>query len=247
MTSDKHITLFVQCIVDGMYPEAGEAMVAVFRHLGFTMDYPPDQTCCGQPAFNSGYRSQARTAAKHFIEVFENSGPIVCPSGSCVAMVRHHYPELFQDDPSWLARAKAVGEQTYEFTEYLVDVLGLNDVGAAFNGKITYHDSCHLLRTLGIAKQPRQLINGVKGVDFVEMKGSDTCCGFGGAFSAKYPDISTAMVKEKAQNILDSGADAVVGCDMACLMNIQGYLNRNNHPVRVMHIAELLASREVQS
>jgi L-lactate dehydrogenase complex protein LldE len=247
MTCDKHITLFVQCIVDGMYPEAGEAMVSVFQGLGFTMDYPPDQTCCGQPAFNSGYRSQARTAAKHFIKVFEQSTTIVCPSGSCVAMVRHHYPELFQDQPDWLARARAVGKKTFEFTEYLVDVLGVSDLGASFNGKITYHDSCHLLRTLGIAKQPRQLINSVKGARFVEMTDSDTCCGFGGAFSAKYPDISTAMVKEKARNILDTGADAVVGCDMGCLMNIQGYLNRNNHSVRVMHIAELLACREVQS
>ena len=242
--SKKHITLFIQCIVDGMYPEAGEAMVSVFRRLGVTMDYPPDQTCCGQPAFNSGYRKEARAAAKHFIEVFEKAGTIVCPSGSCVAMVRHHYPELFEDDPAWLARARAVGKKTFEFTEYLVDVLGITDVGASFKGKVTYHDSCHLLRTLGIAEQPRKLISAVKGVEFVEMKDSDRCCGFGGAFSAKYPDISTAMVAEKAQNILDSGAHAVVGCDMGCLMNIQGYLNRNNHNINVMHIAELLASRE---
>ncbi|WP_022663658.1 (Fe-S)-binding protein [Desulfospira joergensenii] len=244
MTQPKHITLFIQCIVDGMYPEAGEAMVTLFRRLGFTMDFPEDQTCCGQPAFNSGYRKEARKAAKHFIRVFENSEVIVCPSGSCVAMVRHHYPELFRDDPVWLERAEAVGKKVFELTEFIVDILNIEDVGGAHTGKVTYHDSCHLLRTLGIKEQPRSLIRKIKGIEFVEMKNSDHCCGFGGAFSTKYPDISTAMVAEKVQNILDTGADTVVGCDMGCLMNIQGYLNRNNHPVRVMHIAQLLAGQE---
>lgn len=244
MNSNKHITLFIQCIVDGMYPEAGEAMVSLLQRLGFTLDYPEDQTCCGQPAFNSGYRNEAREAAKHFIRVFEGDETIVCPSGSCVAMVRHHYPELFRDDPGWLARARAVGEKVFELTEFIVDILGREDVGAVYNGKVTYHDSCHLLRTLGIKEQPRALLRKIKGIEFIEMKNSDHCCGFGGAFSTKYPEISTAMVEEKVQNILDSGADTVVGCDMGCLMNIQGYLNRNNLPVKVMHIAQILTGQE---
>nr|WP_320192210.1 (Fe-S)-binding protein [uncultured Desulfobacter sp.] len=239
-----HATLFIQCIVDGMYPEVGEAMVRLFQRLGITMDYPENQTCCGQPSFNSGYRKEAAKAAKHYIETFENAGTIVCPSGSCVAMVRNHYPELFEDEPGWRKRAERVGKRTFELTEYLVDVLGIKDTGAYFNGKVTYHDSCHLNRHLGVSSQPRELINRVNGLTFVEMKNSDKCCGFGGAFSTKYPDISTAMVKEKVQNILDSGADAVVGCDMGCLMNIQGYLNRHNYPVKVMHIAQLLAGEK---
>lgn len=240
----RHITLFIQCIIDGMYPEVGEAMVRLFQKLGVTMDYPADQTCCGQPAFNAGYRHEARAAAKHFITVFEKAECIVSPSGSCVAMVRHHYPELLRDEPAWLKRAEAVGARTFELTEYLVDVLGITDTGAAYPGTVTYHDSCHLLRTLGIAEQPRALIRNLKGVRFVEMKDSDRCCGFGGAFAVKYPEISTAMVAEKVQNILDSGADTVTGCDMGCLMNIQGIVNRKNYPVRVRHIAQLLAGEE---
>ncbi|GBC61312.1 Fe-S oxidoreductase [Desulfonema ishimotonii] len=244
MMNTKHVSLFIQCIIDGMYPDAGEAVVRLLRRLGITMDYPEDQTCCGQPAFNSGYRKEARDAAKHFIRVFEKSGCIVCPSGSCVSMVRHHYPELFKDDPAWQRRAEAVGQRTFELTEYLVDVLGVRDTGAAYTGKVTYHDSCHLLRTLGVREQPRTLIRHVRGAELVEMKDSDRCCGFGGAFSVKYPEISTAMVADKVRNILDSGADTVVGCDMGCLMNMQGFISRNNYPVKVMHIAQLLAGQE---
>lgn len=239
-----HATLFIQCIVDGMYPEVGEAMVRLFKRLGITMDYPENQTCCGQPSFNSGYRKEAAKAAKHYIKTFEKSGAIVCPSGSCVSMIRNHYPELFEDEPKWRERAERIGKRTFELTEYLVDILGIADTGAYYSGKVTYHDSCHLNRHLGVSSQPRELINRVNGLTFVEMKDSDKCCGFGGAFSTKYPDISTAMVKEKVQNILDSGADAVVGCDMGCLMNIQGYLNRHNYPVKVMHIAQLLAGEK---
>ena len=237
----KQVTLFVQCIVDGIYPEVAEAMVRILDRLGIAVDYPQDQTCCGQPAFNSGYRTAARKAARHFIEVFEHAPLIVCPSGSCVAMVRHHYADLFTDDPAWQSRARAVGRRTFELTELLVDVLGITDLGACFDGRVTYHDSCHLLRTLGIGSQPRALLSRIRGLEFVEMVDSDRCCGFGGAFSVKYPDISTAMVAEKVDTILATGADTVVGCDMGCLMNIEGYLSRHNHPVQVKHIAQLLA------
>ncbi|QTA91606.1 (Fe-S)-binding protein [Desulfonema magnum] len=243
MMINKNITLFIQCIIDGMYPEVGEAMVQIFQKLGVSMTCPTDQTCCGQPAFNSGYRKEAREAAKRFIRIFENAELIVCPSGSCVNMVRHHYPELFHDDPKWLRRSEQISSTTYEFTEYLVDVLGVEDVGASYRGKITYHDSCHLLRGIGVREQPRKLIRNVRGTEFTEMKDSDRCCGFGGAFSVKYPEISTAMAEDKVKNITDSGADVVVGCDMGCLMNIQGMLSRKESSVRVMHIAQLLALR----
>ena len=243
MSSQKTVTLFIQCLVDTIYPEVAEAMVNVFYKLGIPLTCPTDQTCCGQPAFNSGYRRQARVAAKHFIEVFEDSEIIVCPSGSCVNMVRHHYAELFQDDSQWLRRAQRLANRIYEFSEYLVDVAEVEDLGARFDGKLTYHDSCHLLRGIGVEQQPRKLLRRIAGADFIEMRNSDYCCGFGGAFSIKYPDISNAMVTDKVQNIIDTGADAVVGCDMGCLMNIQGKLSRLGSPIKVMHLAQILASQ----
>jgi L-lactate dehydrogenase complex protein LldE len=241
MTENKKVTLFIQCLVDVMYPEVGEAMLKIFRKLDIAVDCPVDQTCCGQPAFNSGYHKQARVAARKFIQLFDDAQSIVCPSGSCVHMVRHHYPELFRDDPAWLKRAESIRDKTFELTEYLVDVLGVEDLDARFDGKITYHDSCHPLRGLGIMDQPRKLISKVDGAEFIEMQKSDQCCGFGGAFAVKYPEISTAMVEDKVNNIIATGADAVVGVDMSCLMNIQGLLSRKKSDVKIMHIAELLA------
>ena len=237
----KNITLFVQCLVDGLYPEVGVAMMDVFGRLGISVDCPADQTCCGQPAFNAGHRKAAGVAAKRFIEIFENADWIVCPSGSCVHMVKNHYPELFRDNPAWHQRAREVGEKTFELSQFLVDILGVVDMGAAYHGKITYHDSCHLLRGLGVEAQPRKLIQHLKGAEFVEMKDSDRCCGFGGTFSVKYPDISTAMVDEKIRNIIESGADTVTGCDISCLMNIQGRLSRMGSSIKTFHIAQLLA------
>lgn len=238
------VSLFIQCLVDSMFPETAEAMIAVFQRLNIDFDYPTEQTCCGQPAFNSGYRNDAAVAARRFVEIFENEEIIVCPSGSCVHMVRHHYPELFKDDPEMLARATAVGKKTFEFTQYLVDELHLSNIGSAFNGSVTYHDSCHLTRGLNINAQPRTLLRHIKGLEFIEMKDSDTCCGFGGTFAMNYPDISTAMVDDKIENILASGADIVTGCDISCLMNIQGRLSRRGEDVKVMHIAELLGQTE---
>lgn len=241
MNNQRSATLFIQCLVDTHYPEVAEAMVGVLRRLGVSLSCPVDQTCCGQPAFNSGYRRQARIAARHFIEVFEESETIVCPSGSCVNMVRHHYKELFQNEPQWLPRARNLARRTYEFSEYLVDVLGVDDVGARFNGRVTYHDSCHLLRGIGVQKQPRALLRHVAGIDFIEMRDADYCCGFGGTFSVKYPEISDAMVTDKVKNIMDTKADAVAGCDMGCLMNIQGKLSRLGSDIKVMHLAQILA------
>ena len=241
MSKNQKVTLFIQCLVDTHYPEVAEAMVRVFQRLGISLTCPTDQTCCGQPAFNSGYRRQARIAAQHFIDVFEDADIIICPSGSCVNMVRHHYAELFQNDAGWLQRAQPMARCTYELSEYLVDVLGVDNLGATFNGRVTYHDSCHLLRGIGVKQQPRKLLQHVSGLDFIEMRDSDYCCGFGGTFSVKYPEISDAMVTDKVKNIMDTKVDAVVGCDMGCLMNIQGKLSRLGSPVKVMHIAQILA------
>jgi L-lactate dehydrogenase complex protein LldE len=246
VTETKTVSLFIQCLVDGVYPEVGEAMVHIFRKLGIDMDCPTRQTCCGQPAFNSGYRRQARVAARRFIEIFETAETIVCPSGSCVTMVRHHYPELFHDDAAWLQRARQVADKTFELTEYLVDILGVDDLGAHYDGKITYHDSCHLLRSLRVKEQPRRLLRKVSGAEFVELYDSDKCCGFGGAFSVKYADISAAMVADKVDKIIASGADTVTGCDMGCLMNIQGMLSRRGSDIKTLHIAQILAGTAIE-
>ena len=241
MNSKPIVTLFIQCLVDGIYPDVGEAMVAIFRKLGVSLTCPDRQTCCGQPACNAGYQGEARVAARRFIDIFESAEAIVCPSGSCVTMVRHHYPQLFADDAAWLQRARQVAAKTFELTEYLVDVLGVDDLGARFDGVVTYHDSCHLLRNLRIKEQPRRLLSRISGAEFVEMNDSERCCGFGGSFSIKYGDISAAMAEDKVHNIIASGADTVVGCDMGCLMNIQGRLSRERSSIKVMHIAQLLA------
>ncbi len=245
MQRSQKVTLFIQCIIDGMFPEVGFAVVRIFEKLGIDVECPAEQTCCGQPAFNSGYRKEAKRAAEHFINVFDDAEAIVCPSGSCVNMVRNHYPELFRDDARLLERAKGIGTKTFEFTEYLVDVLGIEDLGASYEGRITYHDSCHLLRGLGVKEQPRKLIKKIRDAEFVEMYDSDRCCGFGGAFSVKYPEISAAILEDKIKNIISSNADVVTGCDMGCLMNIQGILSRKRLPVKTLHIAQLLADQSI--
>lgn len=241
MAKPKTVTLFIQCIIDAVFPEVAEAMVRVLERLEIDVVCPGEQTCCGQPAFNSGYQGEARAAARHFMEVFGDAETIVCPSGSCVNMVRHHYGDLFNADPRLKTRAIDIGQRTFEFTEFLVDVLALDQVDAQYVGRVTYHDSCHLLRGLQIAEQPRKLLANIKDLEFVEMPQSDRCCGFGGSFAVKYPEISTAMVDEKVANIVASGADTVTGCDMGCLMNIQGRLSRVGSDIKVRHIAQLLA------
>jgi len=241
MDKKPKVTLFIQCLVDAVWPQVAEAMVRVLQKLGLSLECPTDQTCCGQPAYNSGYRREACIAAKRFIEIFEGSEIIVSPSGSCVHMVRHHYPELFCDNPAWRQRAQRIAARIYEFTEFLVDVLGVEDVGAHFNGRITYHDSCQLLRGIGVKDQPRRLLRHVAGAEFVEMKNSDYCCGFGGSFAVKYPDISAAMVNDKVDHIIHSGARAVIGCDTGCLLNIAGAVSRRSLSIQTLHIAQLLA------
>ena len=243
------VYLFVTCLVDTFFPEVGEGMVRVLDRLGVEVDFPEGQTCCGQPAFNSGYREDARPVAERFISVFGDAlnergneeTYIVCPSGSCAAMVKVYYKELFASDPVLLKKLDAITEKTYEFSEFLVKIMKTSDVGARYEGIVTYHDSCHLLRELGVKDEPRKLIEAVRGVELREMDMHDACCGFGGTFSIKFPKVSVSMLDEKIDCIVGSGADTVVSSDMGCLMNIKGALTRRKIPVKVMHIAELLA------
>ncbi len=235
------VQLFVTCLIDTLEPQIGEAVVRVLERLGVDVAFPKDQTCCGQPAFNAGLRDDARTMAKNTIEVFEKtSGPIVIPSGSCAAMLRHGYPELFAEDPDWLSRAQALAQRSFEFSEFLVDELGITDVGARSLGKITYHPSCHLLRGIGVDHQPRILLANVKDAQFQELPDAEECCGFGGVFSVEHPEISAEMLKRKIKNSQDSGADTVAVCDTGCLLHINGGLHRLGQTPNVKHIAEVL-------
>ena len=194
----------------------------MLRRIGVDVSFPEDQTCCGQIAFNGGFRTEAAEVARRFLDVFEDEEQIVIPSGSCASMVKVYYQELFEDDPDTLERAKAVGEKTRELSDYLVNVAGAADVGSEAAGLVTYHDACHLLRELRISKEPRQLIEGVAGVELQEMEGSTSCCGFGGLFSVKFPHVSSAILEEKLRHIAGSGADTVVANDCGCLMHIRG-------------------------
>jgi L-lactate dehydrogenase complex protein LldE len=235
------VQLFVTCIIDTLYPETGEAVVRVLEKAGVNVSFPPGQTCCGQPAFNAGLRQQARRLAIQTIRAFEGyPGPIVIPSGSCASMIRHYYGELFEDDPKWLPRALALAERTYEFSEFLVDVLGVTDLGARFDGRLTYHSSCHLLRGLGVDRQPRALLAKVQNAELVELPDTGDCCGFGGVFSVEHPEISSAMLDRKIANLETSGASIVVACDAGCITNINGGLHRLHKSLRAVHIADLL-------
>ena len=240
-------SLFVTCVVDQFYPNVGESTVRVLRRLGVDVDFPEDQTCCGQPAFNAGFWQEARPIARRFLEVFRSAPLIVAPSGSCVSMVREFYPELFREDASALAEARDVGSRTYELSEFIVDVLGVTDVTEAAAGpppsagrRVTYHEACHLRRELGITTQPRALIRSLPGVELAEMEQSEVCCGFGGTFAVKYPEISAAMLRHKLDNVRAAAADTLVACDSTCIMQIAGGLEKQGDPVRTLHLAELL-------
>lgn len=235
------VSLFITCLVDQFFPEVGMSVVSVLRKLGVEVDFPGEQTCCGQPAFNSGFSSEARDLAKRFIAIFENSEYVVAPSGSCTSMVRVFYPELFRDDPDWHKRAESLASRTYEFTEFVVNVLGVEDVGAAYHGKVALHQSCHLLRELKVRTEPQRLLRSVKGIEVVELERSEACCGFGGLFSIKYPHISGGILQDKIDSVAKSGAAVVVASDVGCLMHIAGGLSRQAAPATTMHIAELLA------
>ncbi|HLO25662.1 MAG TPA: (Fe-S)-binding protein [Geobacteraceae bacterium] len=233
--------MFGTCLVDSFFPGVGEAAVRVLRHFGVEVQFPQGQTCCGQPAFNAGYRGEAKGAAEHFLSVFTGSDPIVTPSGSCAAMVKHHYPELFPDDPELGDRAINVADRVYELSQFLVRILRAHETGFAGRGRITYHSSCHLTRTLGVREEPLLLLASLSGAEFVPLPDATRCCGFGGMFMAKLPEISCALADEKAADIIATGADTVTGCDSGCLMNIADALRKRGSSVRVKHLAELLA------
>jgi L-lactate dehydrogenase complex protein LldE len=233
------VSLFVTCLGDALFPDVGVATVRLLRRLGVEVAFPQSQTCCGQPHFNSGYHADARELAKHTIRAFANGQPVVAPSGSCAAMVKLEYPELLKGDVNWHHKAEDLARRTHELSEFLVNFLHVEDVGARFEGKVTYHMACHL-RGLGVRSEPEKLLRNVKGLEYVPLERTDECCGFGGSFSIRFPGISGAMVNDKAALIEKTGADVVVSTDAGCLMNIAGCLRRRGSRVRAMHLAELL-------
>jgi L-lactate dehydrogenase complex protein LldE len=234
------VSLFITCLADQLFPDVGESVARLLHRYGCEIDFPAGQVCCGQPAFNSGYQDDAREVARGLIRAFENSEYVVSPSGSCVGMIHHYYPELFLDDPVWSKKAADLIDKTYEFSQFLVKVLGVQDVGAEFHGKVTYHPSCHASRLLGVKEEPMLLLEHIKGMEFIDLPKKEDCCGFGGTFAVKMADMSEAMVCEKAMHVASTGADVLVGTDMGCLMNIGGRLKKEGKSIRVMHLAELL-------
>jgi L-lactate dehydrogenase complex protein LldE len=236
------VALFVTCLVDIHRPAVGFAAIRLLEEAGCRVEVPPSQTCCGQPAYNAGDRATAQDIARRVIDAFLGFDFVVAPSGSCAAMIAQHYPALFADvDPDYRARAERLAAKTHELTSFLTDVMGLRAVSARLEARATYHDSCSGLRELGVKAQPRALLASVAGLTLTEMKEPEICCGFGGAFCVKYPDISTRMVSDKTADIATTGAELVLAGDMGCLLNIAGRLKREGSPVQVRHVAEVLA------
>jgi len=238
---DKRVQLFVTCIVETLTPDIGLAVAEVLERLGVTVTVPEGLTCCGQPAFNGGFWDDARAMARRTIDVLSrHDAPVVIPSGSCADMIQHHYPELFAADPVYGPRAEALGGRVYEFSEFLVDVLGQTDLGASFPGRLTFHASCHTLRGKGVTHQPSDLLAQVRDAELVELPGAEECCGFGGLFAVKMGDISGAMLTRKLDSVEDTRSDAVVACDPSCLLHIGGGLHRRGSSVQALHIAQVL-------
>lgn len=235
------VGLFVTCLVDLFRPSVGFAAVELIERAGCSVEVPSLQTCCGQPAFNSGDRGDARAIAAQVVEAFEPYDYVVAPSGSCAGTLGLHYPDLLKDHPEAGPRAAAFAEKVYELTAFLVDVRGMTEVEARYDGTVTYHDSCAGLRELGVKAQPRALLASVEGLSLTEMEDAEICCGFGGTFSVKYPDISNAIVEQKTADVAASGAQCVLAGDLGCLMNIAGKLAREGRTCEVRHVAEVLA------
>ena len=235
------VGLFVTCLVDLFRPTVGFAAVALLERAGCTVEVPMAQTCCGQPAYNSGDRADTKELARNIIALFEGFDYVVAPSGSCAGMIREHYPQLFDDDPAMKVRAEALSTRTYELVSFLVDVMGVNTVAAGYDGTVTYHDSCSGLRELGVRDQPRRLLKSVTGLKLAELKGADVCCGFGGTFCVKYPDISNAIVARKTAEIAATRAKTLLAGDLGCLLNMAGKLTREGKPIATRHVAEVLA------
>jgi L-lactate dehydrogenase complex protein LldE len=236
------VTLFIPCFMDALYPNVAMSVVKVLERLGHRVECPADITCCGQPAFNSGYWDEARSVAQPVLEKLQNAEAIVIPSGSCGAMLKVFYPQLFANSPQAEATQKLSG-RVWEFSDFLVTKLGVTDLGASFAHKVTFHDGCHGLRELNVKHAPRALLAKVRGLELVEMAQAETCCGFGGTFSAKFPAISTAMGEVKCASALETKAEYIVSNDSSCLMQIQGLADKQKQPVKTIHLAEILASK----
>jgi L-lactate dehydrogenase complex protein LldE len=235
------VALFVTCLVDLFRPTIGFAAVKLLEEAGCTVEVPRAQTCCGQPAYNSGDRADAKAIALQVLDTFEGYDHVVAPSGSCTGMLRVHYPELFADDPAVLPRARGLAARSWELVSFLVDTCGMQAVSARWDRRVTYHDACSGLRDLGVKDQPRKLLASVDGLQLRELPGAETCCGFGGTFCVKYPDISDKMVGDKEADIVKTGAAAVLAGDLGCLLNIAGKIQRHGRQIEVRHVAEVLA------
>jgi L-lactate dehydrogenase complex protein LldE len=236
------VALFIPCYVDLINPEVGVSVVRVLRKLDVGVVYPEGQTCCGQPAFNSGFFDEARAVARHFLDVFdrERFDYVVCPSGSCTTMVSHYYPFLFKELPEERERSEALGHRVREFSDFLVNVLEVKNLGAHYAGRAVFHCGCHQRRELGVLEEPKELLRNVEGLDLLDWENEELCCGFGGTFSVKMPDVSTAMADEKIRALEKSGADTLISCDSSCLMHLRGRLKRTGHDTRVYHLAQIL-------
>jgi L-lactate dehydrogenase complex protein LldE len=231
----------ITCLGDMFFPEVGVAMVRLLRRLGVDVEFPPGQTCCGLPLSNSGYHADARAVAERTVGLFAGAEHVVVPSGSCAWMVKAEYPGLLADDPALHAKARALAARTYELSQFLVEVLKVSGVGSTFSGTLTYHDSCHLLRGLGESRAPRTLLRSLEHGELVELPGSDECCGFGGSFSVRLPEVSTAILDKKLASVEATGVDCLVACDAGCLMQMGGGLSRRGSRVRALHLAQVLA------
>jgi L-lactate dehydrogenase complex protein LldE len=234
----------ITCLGDVFFPEVGVAVVKLLRRLGVTVEFPEGQTCCGMPLYNSGYHDDAAAVAARTVDVFAGAEHVVVPSGSCAWMVKAEYPGLLAHDSRRQKDAQELAARTREFSQFLVEVMGIERVASSFQGKVTYHDSCHLLRGLAESRSPRTLLRSLPGVELVELPGADECCGFGGSFSVRLPEVSSAILGKKLDNVERTGADCVVACDAGCLMQMGGGLSRRGSRVRALHLAQVLAGED---
>jgi len=239
MNRPRRVSLMITCLGDMFFPEVGVSMVRLLRRLGVSVDFPAGQTCCGMPLFNSGYHREAAAVAARTVGLFRDAEHVVVPSGSCAFMVKHEYPALMGDPESRRA-AEDLAARTWELSQFLVRVLDVRELTPTVKGRVTYHDSCHLLRGLGESESPRELLRHLRGVELVELPGADECCGFGGSFAVRLPEVSAGILERKLANVEATGASCVVACDAGCLMQMAGGLRRRRSKVRAIHLAELL-------
>ncbi|MCY1722894.1 (Fe-S)-binding protein [Prolixibacteraceae bacterium Z1-6] len=235
------VDAFIPCFIDQFYPETAENFIQVLKKAGCDVNYNPEQTCCGQPAYNSGYWKEAKTIATKFLNDFAQAGIVVAPSASCTGFIRNYYHKLFEEEAELLERTHTIRKRVFEFSDFLVNHLKTTDLGAEFNHKVTFHDSCAGLREYGIKEEPRKLLKAVKGLELIEMEKLETCCGFGGTFAAKFHHISTAMTEQKVEHALKTGAEYIVSTEASCLMNMEAYIKKQKLPIKTIHLVDILA------